>query len=98
MEIIKQAEEKVINLCKEMDDMISICDALICAGNKFFEREDMRADYFKGLSLMRGAIFNKYQESLARCFVLSGVGGDKASEYSRETFKKMFKGNETLVF
>jgi len=89
---IKEAEKNCVNIAKHMDDMRKVTDALQTFGNRFFDRSlgNMQDDFFKGLQLMRNALYVRYIKALSDCFLFVGVGGKDAEEYSKQQFKELF--------
>jgi hypothetical protein len=90
MNLIKQAEQNVINIAKSFQDFYQIIEAMEFFGIQFCKEWIGKENFFKGISLIRKAINAEQNNAIANCFVLSGVGGEAAKQYSKEMFEKYF--------
>jgi len=96
-EFIKQAEEMAIARAKEMSDMLEVLDALNMAGGRMFQIPEQIKDFSDGMQLIRKSFYAKYLNAISDCFLMVGVGGEKAAEYSREKFEELFSGNRYTI-
>lgn len=97
MTFIKKAEKNVINISKELSDILEILDGLSRIGNRYLQIEEDKKIYFEGLKNMRYAIYKKFVQSIAQCFYMVGVGGEEAKQYSREQAREIFNGKYSVM-
>lgn len=95
--LVKQAEENVVKQAKAFDDILKITDALASVGNRICHEHIARNKFFEGLSLMREALYAEHSNAIRKCFLFVGVGGESATEYSRQVFKKTFGGDFEIM-
>lgn len=95
--MIKQAEQNVLNICKEMELAMDALKAFEYFGNKATKQYIGREEFFQGLGMMRSALRKEYMEQISRCFALVGVGGEEATKYARKKAKDYFGGNYEIM-
>jgi hypothetical protein len=88
--VLKEAEKNVVKIARFWQDMLKICDALNIVGNNACREHVARDDFFKGLNILRNAMYRELVHSMSDCFVFSGVGGKEINDFSREQFEKLF--------
>jgi hypothetical protein len=90
MTYIEKAEEMIIERAKEMNDMLSVIDALSNACGRMFHQPDQIDDVTTAIKTLRRCFYTKYSQAILDCFGMVGVGGEKAKEYSKERFMKLY--------
>ena len=95
--LIKQAEQNVLNICKEMELAIDALDAFKRFGNRALKDYISKPKFFEGLELMFQAVRQEYVEQISRCFALSGVGGKESHAYAKSRAKDYFGGNYEIM-
>ena len=90
MDYVKKAEKNVVKVAKELEEFMRVLDCLAHAGNKMFQREEEKTEYFAGLVKMRNATYKRYCEAISDCFTLAGVGGEDVQKYAKEKFIEHF--------
>lgn len=94
---IKEAEQNVLNYCKELYDFIKVLDGFFRIGNNFLQTEENKNDFFAGLKMMRYAIYDQYIRAINMTFNIVGVGGKEAFEYAKERAKEAFAENHAIM-
>ena len=88
--LVQEAQQQALNTAKTFTDLRTLLDALASFGNRATHQHVGKDDFFNGLSLIRNAIAKEHDHALANLFLLTGVGGPEALNYSQEQFKKWF--------
>lgn len=97
--LIKEAEQNVLNICKELELAMQALDGFKTFGNRALKDYNSQPQFFEGLNIMRRAVRHEYTEQILRCFALSGVGGEGASKYAVQKAKDYFgNGYEIMSF
>ena len=91
--LVQEAQQQALNTVRAFSDLKNVLDAMASFGNRATHQHVGKDDFFNGLSLIRNAIAKEHDHALANLFLLTGVGGPEALNYSQEQFKKWF-GNE----
>ena len=94
MDLIKQAEKNLVNVCKAHDDIYELVDALARFCDRYVEDWAGRDDTTQGLYLLRCGLDKSLSANVRKLFALVGVGGEEAIEYSREKFCNLFGDNK----
>jgi hypothetical protein len=94
-DLIKEAEENIINQAVFFKDLLSIVEFFNRVGYRYFPQYENRDkdDYFKGLYMMRDALQSQYVTKHANLLGFVAIGGEKAKEYSLNEFKSMYGEN-----
>lgn len=95
--LIEEAEQNVLNICKEMELAMDALMAFERFGNQATKHHLGRNQFFEGLNMMRTALRKEYMEQISRCFALSGVGGEEAANYAKKKARDYFGGNYELM-
>lgn len=93
---IKQLEQNVIDQASfwnSFQEMISAMQYRI--GDITDSRE--RKEFNEGFQLLREGAYKQLQFALARCFAVSGVGGEKTKQFSKQRAEKMFGGDYSVM-
>lgn len=96
--MIKQCEENIINQAMLLDETLNYLDVLRNVSYKLFDTNFRQTDpdYLKfstGIQQAREAVYAKSCEKIRDCFMLVGVGGEKAAEFCRQKAEERF-GNK----
>jgi len=98
---LEEARQNVLNLAYDLDLTMKALDAFVSAGYKYFDpmrQEDRdRNEFFTGLSMMRNALFNRYNQQMANCFALVGVANPEMLEFAKKKFKERFGGDYSII-
>ena len=95
--LIKQAEENLVNICKVFDDLQEILKAISSVGNKYCHEYVAKNDFLEGLQMMTRAIDKEHANAVRNCFMFAGVGGEKAKQYSLKMFREIFNEKERFA-
>lgn len=94
---VKQAEQNVLNICRELELVIEALAAFGNFGSTVLKSHRGRDKFFEGLRLMESVLRQEYLEQILNCIVIIGVGGEEATKYAREKAKKYFGGNYHIM-
>ena len=94
-DLIKQAEQNILNVCRAHEDIYELVDALTRFCDKYVEEWAGRDDTTQGLYLLRCGLDKSLSANIRKLFTLVGVGGEEAREYSREQFRRLFANEES---
>ena len=103
-DLVKMAEQNVLNRVREAKDWIAIIGVLRVAGDTFFPRIDtdpIRKAWCDGLVMAENALYYALCKYQADALIFTGVGGKEATQYGREKFRERFgldgkKGYEVM--
>ena len=103
-DLVKMAEQNVLNRVREAKDWIAIIGVLRVAGDTFFPRIDtdpIRKAWCDGLVMAENALYYVLCKYQADALIFTGVGGKEATQYGREKFRERFgldgkKGYEVM--
>lgn len=92
-DLIKMAEQNVLNRCREAAEWLNILKRVQSAGDTFFPNwgtDPVRDAWHDGMSKARNALYYRLAEIQAEAFIFAGIGGDEAEKYAREKFRERF--------
>ena len=95
-DLIKQSEENVVRIAREIADFNQILTAFQRFGSHYCHTAVAKDQFFEGLSMMQNAIYKEWIHAISNCFIFAGVGGEASAKYSRERFEKVFSEDERL--
>jgi len=87
---IKIAEENLLGVCKEFDELNNVLDGIQYFGNSYlndYERRKFSEAFFE----VRRIVDTAFRRNISRLFMLSGVGGDKAKKYAQKKLRELFR-------
>ena len=92
-DLIKIAEQNVLNRCREAAEWLNILKRVQSAGDTFFPNwstDPVRDAWHDGMSKARNALYYRLAEIQAEAFIFAGIGGEEAEKYAREKFRERF--------
>lgn len=92
-DLIKMAEQNVLNRCREAAEWLNILKRVQFAGDTFFPNwstDPVREAWHDGMSKARNALYYRLAEIQAEAFMFVGIGGEEAEKYAREKFRERF--------
>ena len=92
-DLIKMAEQNVLNRCREAAEWLNILKRVQFAGDTFFPNwgtDPVRDAWHDGMSKARNALYYRLAEIQAEAFMFAGIGGEEAEKYAREKFRERF--------
>lgn len=92
-DLIKMAEQNVLNRCREAAEWLNILKRVQSAGDTFFPNwntDPVRDAWHDGMSKARNALYYRLAEIQAEAFMFAGIGGEEAEKYAREKFRERF--------
>lgn len=92
-DLIKMAEQNVLNRCREAAEWLNILKRVQFAGDTFFPNwstDPVRDAWHDGMSKARNALYYRLAEIQAEAFIFAGIGGEEAEKYAREKFRERF--------
>ena len=92
-DLIKMAEQNVLNRCREAAEWLNILKRVQSAGDTFFPNwstDPVRDAWHDGMSKARNALYYRLAEIQAEAFIFAGIGGEEAEKYAREKFRERF--------
>lgn len=92
-DLIKMAEQNVLNRCREAAEWLNILKRVQSAGDTFFPNwgtDPVRDAWHEGMSKARNALYYRLAEIQAEAFMFAGIGGEEAEKYAREKFRERF--------
>lgn len=92
-DLIKMAEQNVLNRCREAAEWLNILKRVQLAGDTFFPNwstDPVRDAWHDGMSKARNALYYRLAEIQAEAFIFAGIGGEEAEKYAREKFRERF--------
>ena len=92
-DLIKMAEQNVLNRCREAAEWLNIMKRVQSAGDTFFPNwstDPVRDAWHDGMSKARNALYYRLAEIQAEAFMFAGIGGEEAEKYAREKFRERF--------
>ena len=92
-DLIKMAEQNVLNRCREAAEWLNILKRVQSAGDTFFPNwstDPVRGAWHDGMSKARNALYYRLAEIQAEAFIFAGIGGEEAEKYAREKFRERF--------
>ncbi len=97
MDLIKKAEQEIVKTCRAYEEMFRVLESLERFGNRACKAHVGKQAFFQGLSLMKDAVRAEHSNAIGNLFMLAGVGGDDALQYSREKFEEWFGKDNTHI-
>ena len=97
MDLIKKAEKEIVKTCRAYEEMFKVIESLQRFGNRACKDHVGKKEFFEGLFLMENAVHREYVHSVRNLFMLAGVGGDDALQYSREKIEEWFGKDNTHI-
>lgn len=94
---IKQAERNVIQQAKFWNDFQEFLDSMQYSLRESLDNKYDAEEFSRGIQVLRSAAYKQQQFALARCFVISAVGGEDSKQYSKERAKKLFGGSYSTM-
>lgn len=94
---IREAEQNVVNICKVFVEIRKIVDCLATIGNKYCHDHIAKDDFFKGVQTISRALDIEHANAIHNCFIFTGIGGEEALEYARESFKETFDSDYQYI-
>lgn len=94
--LIKQAEQNVINVSKEIQELMKVLESVRFACNKYLEWGDDAKEYNEAWIKIYRLMSLKYYQNIDKSFCFAGIGGEKAKEYAYEKFKEYFKDDKCV--
>lgn len=92
-DLIKMAEQNVLNRCREAAEWLNILNRVQSAGDTFFPNwstDPARDAWHEGMSKARNALYYRLTEIQAEAFIFAGIGGEETEKYAREKFRERF--------
>ena len=92
-DLIKMAEQNVLNRCREAAEWLNSLKRVQSAGDTFFPNwgtDPVRDAWHDGMSKARNALGGRLAEIQAEAFIFAGIGGEEAEKYAREKFRERF--------
>lgn len=92
-DMIRLAEQNVLNRVREAQDWIKIMRAINYAGMSFFppRMQDTCAEsWYRGMRMAEDALYHKLCEYQAEAMLFVGVGGEETEKFAREKFRERF--------
>lgn len=92
-DLIKMAEQNVLNRSREAAEWLNILKRVQFAGDTFFPNwstDPVRDAWHDGMSKARNALYYRLAEIQAEAFIFAGIGGEEAEKYAREKFRERF--------
>ena len=86
-DLIKMAEQNVLNRCREAAEWINILKRVQFAGDTFFPNwgtDPVRDAWHDGMSKARNALYYRLAEIQAEAFIFDGIGGEEDEKYERK--------------
>lgn len=94
---IQKAERNVIQQAKFWTDFQEFLDRMQYSLRDSLDNKYDAEEFSQGIQMLRKAAYKQQQFALARCFVISAVGGDDSKQYSKERAKKLFGGSYSTM-
>lgn len=92
-DLIRMAEQNVLNRVREAQNWIKIMRAINYAGMSFFpgHTQDTCAEsWYRGMRMAEDALYHKLCEYQAEAMLFVGVGGKETEKFAREKFRERF--------
>lgn len=92
-DLIRLAEQNVLNRVREAQDWIKIIRAINYAGMSFFPgqtRDTCAESWYRGMRMAEDALYHKLCEYQAEAMLFVGVGGEETEKFAREKFRERF--------
>lgn len=96
MSLIQEAEQNVINVSKEIHELMKVLESVRYACNKYLEWGDDAREYNEAWIKIYRLMSLKYYQNIDKSFCFTGIGGDKAKEYAYEKFKEYFNDDRCV--
>ena len=92
-DLIRMAEQNVLNRVREAQDWIKIVRAVNYAGMSFFPQrtsDTCAESWYRGMRMAEDALYHKLCEYQAEAMLFVGVGGEETERFAQEKFRERF--------
>lgn len=92
-DLIRTAEQNVLNRVREAQNWIKIMRAINYAGMSFFPPRTLDTcaeSWYRGMRMAEDALYHKLCEYQAEAMLFVGVGGEETEKFAREKFRERF--------